>query len=127
MASEPPLPPTPPTPPETDAPERVRVVHVHHRARTVGKWAGIAVGALLALAILFVVWLNSDFGRRFVVKQINGLEMASGLKIQVGRIDGSLFGTLTIHDLTLADSKGRFFAAREAKMDWRPLAYFGNH
>jgi translocation and assembly module TamB len=124
MASEPP---PLPSAVEPEASERVRVVHVHRRARTVGKWAGIAVGALLALVILLVVWLNSDFGRRFVVKQINGLEMASGLKIRVGRIDGSLWGTLTLHDLTLADSKGRFFAASEAKMDWRPLAYFSNH
>ncbi|HEY0312439.1 MAG TPA: translocation/assembly module TamB domain-containing protein [Allosphingosinicella sp.] len=123
MAAEPP-------PPSAAAPvpqEPVRVVHVHHRARTTAKWAGITVGTLLLLVLLFVVWLNSDFGRRFVVKQINGLEMASGLKINVGRIEGSLWGTLTVHDLTLADQKGRFFAASEAKMDWRPLAYFSNH
>jgi len=125
MASEPP---PPPAAPETDpAVERTVVVRHHHRARTAAKWGGIVVGGLLALVLLLVVWINTDFGRRFVVKQINGLEMASGLKINVGRIDGSLFGTLTLHDLTLSDSKGRFFATNEAKMDWRPLAYFQNH
>src|SRR4051812_17716860 len=101
----------PPPPPPTDVPvpeEPVRVVHVHRRARTTGKWAGITVGTLLLLVLLFVVWLNSDFGWRFVVKQINGREMASGLKINVGRIDGSLWGRLPVHALTLADQKGRF-------------------
>ncbi|MFL6861829.1 MAG: translocation/assembly module TamB domain-containing protein [Allosphingosinicella sp.] len=97
------------------------------RARAAVRWTGIVFGTLLILLLLFWVWLNSDFGRRFVVKQINGLEMASGLDINVGRIDGSLFGELTLHDLTLSDPKGRFFAASEAKMDWRPLAYFSNH
>ena len=120
-------PPPPPVAPEPAPAEEVRVVHVHHYGRSAAKWSGITLATLLVLLLLFWVWLNSDFGRRFVVKQINGLEMASGLKINVGRIDGSLFGKLTIHDLTLADSKGRFFAAREAMMDWRPLAYFGNH
>jgi translocation and assembly module TamB len=124
MASEPP---PPPAVPETEPPAHVVHVHRHRRARGMAKWAGITVATLLVLVLLLFVWLNSDFGRRFVVKQINGLEMASGLKINVGKIDGSLFGTLTIHDLTLADPKGRFFAASEAKMDWRPLAYFGNH
>ncbi|MBV8687582.1 MAG: translocation/assembly module TamB domain-containing protein [Alphaproteobacteria bacterium] len=97
------------------------------RARAALKWTGIVLAGLIALLLLFWVWLNSDFGRRFVVKQINGLEMASGLNIQVGSIEGSLFGELTIRNLTLADPKGRFFAAPEAKMDWRPLAYFSNH
>jgi translocation and assembly module TamB len=50
-----------------------------------------------------------------------------GSNIHVGRIEGSLFGQLTLRDLTLSDPKGRFFAAPEAKMDWRPLAYFSNH
>jgi translocation and assembly module TamB len=111
---------------EPDAPEIV-VPRGRLRARAAVKWTGIAFGTILLLLLLFWVWLNSDFGRRFVVKQINGLEMASGLDINVDRIDGSLFGELTLHNLTLSDPKGRFFAASEATMDWRPLAYFSNH
>ena len=97
------------------------------RARAAARWTGIVLAGLVVLALLFLVWLNSDFGRRFVVKQINQMEMASGLDIRVGRIEGSLFGEMTLRDLSLADPKGRFFAASEAKMDWRPLAYFSNH
>ncbi len=61
------------------------------------------------------------------MQQINQLEMASGLDIDVGRIEGSVFGELTLHDLTLKDPKGTFFVAPEATLDWRPLAYFRNH
>lgn len=95
--------------------------------RTAAKWIGIAVLALLLLAAAFLAWLNTDAGRRFVVRQINGLEMASGLKVGIGRIDGSLFGTMTIHDLTLADPDGTFFRAPVAVADYRPFAYLGGH
>jgi translocation and assembly module TamB len=61
------------------------------------------------------------------VRQINNLEMASGLDIDIGRIEGSIYGGMVIHDLTLKDSKGIFFQAPRADLDWRPFAYFRNH
>ena len=60
--------------------------------RTVAKWAGIVLAGLLALLALLYVGLNTDPGRRYVVRQINNLEMASGLDIGIGRIEGSLYG-----------------------------------
>jgi translocation and assembly module TamB len=112
----------------TEPPAEVHVVpRGRLRARAAAKWAGIVLLSFFVLIGLLFAWLSSDYGRRFVVKQINGLEMATGLNIHVGRIEGSLFGQLTLHDLTLSDPKGRFFAAPEAKMDWRPLAYFSSH
>ncbi|HEX8063307.1 MAG TPA: translocation/assembly module TamB domain-containing protein [Allosphingosinicella sp.] len=97
------------------------------RARAAAKWTGIGLIGLVVAILLFFVWLNSSLGHRFVVKQINQLETASGLDIDVGRIEGSLFGELTLHNLTLKDPKGTFFVAPRATLDWRPLAYFRNH
>ncbi|HEY0111869.1 MAG TPA: translocation/assembly module TamB domain-containing protein [Allosphingosinicella sp.] len=96
------------------------------RARTAAKWSGIGVIGIIVLILAFFVWLNSDLGRRYVVRQINNLETASGLDIDVGRIEGSLFGELKIHDLQLKDPKGLFFYAPEATLDWRPFSYFRN-
>src|SRR3546814_1552199 len=53
--------------------------------------------------------------------------MASGLDIDIGRIEGSVYGKLMIHDLTLKDPRGTFFVAPVAEVDWRPFAYFRNH
>lgn len=107
--------------------EPLRVVRVHHRARTAGKWAGFALlGLLLLLGALFL-WVNSDPGRRYVVNQINNIEAASGLRVGVGRIEGSVFGELKLHDLTLSDPKGIFFRAPLAELDYRPLAYLRDH
>jgi translocation and assembly module TamB len=97
------------------------------RARAAAKWTGVGLIGLVVAILLFFVWLNSSLGHRFVVKQINQLETASGLDIDVGRIEGSLFGELTLHNLTLKDPKGTFFVAPRATLDWRPLAYFRNH
>ncbi|HEU0134112.1 MAG TPA: hypothetical protein VFR28_04755, partial [Allosphingosinicella sp.] len=98
-----------------------------HPLRTAAKWIGITLLVLLFLFAAFIAWLNTEAGRRFVVRQINQLEFASGLDIDIGRIEGSLFGGLTIHDLTLKDPRGTFFRAPRADLDYRPLSYFQNH
>ncbi|HEY1605305.1 MAG TPA: translocation/assembly module TamB domain-containing protein [Allosphingosinicella sp.] len=112
---------------EVEAPEPSAMPRGRRRAAAAAKWTGTGLAGIILLFGLFMLWLNSEMGRGFVARQINKLQMASGLSIHVGRIDGSLFGNLTVHDLRLSDSKGPFFTATEAKMGWRPLAYFGNH
>ncbi len=115
---------------DAPAPERETVV-VHrrrrHPLRTAAKWLGITLLILLFLFAAFIAWLNTEAGRRFVVGQINQLEMASGLDIDIGRIEGSLFGGMTIHELRLKDPRGTFFYAPTAELDYRPLSYFRNH
>jgi translocation and assembly module TamB len=96
-------------------------------ARRFAKWAAIALAAILALAVAFLVWLNTDPGRRFVVNQINAFETLSGLKVHVGRIEGSVFSRLRLVDLSLADPHGTFFRAPEADLDYRPFGYLRNH
>jgi len=95
--------------------------------RRIAKWAAIALAAVLALIVAFLVWLNTDPGRRFVVNQINAFETLSGLKVHVGRIEGSVFSRLRLVGLSLADPHGTFFRAPEAALDYRPFGYFRNH
>jgi translocation and assembly module TamB len=94
--------------------------------RRIAKWIAIVLAALLALAGAFLLWLNTDSGRAFVVRQINAIESASGLQVHVGRIEGSVFGSLRIHDLSLADPQGIFLRAPVADLDYRPLSYLGS-
>ena len=94
---------------------------------TAAKWAAIVLGVVLFLIGALFFGINTELGHRYVVRQINNLEMASGLDIDVGRIEGSIFGSLTIHDITLKDPKGVFFQAPRAELDWRPFSYFRNH
>ena len=48
--------------------------------------------ALLFLLAGLLVLLDSAPGHRFIVDQVGKFETASGLRIRIGRIDGSIFG-----------------------------------
>ncbi|MBU3078797.1 translocation/assembly module TamB domain-containing protein [Sphingomonas quercus] len=95
-------------------------------ARRILKWGGIAVGSLALLVLAVVLGLNTSPGRRFVADQINGYETQSGLKLTVGRIEGSLYGRMTLRSVALRDPRGIFLTAPAINLDWRPFAYLHN-
>jgi translocation and assembly module TamB len=65
-------------------------------------------------------------GHRFVADRIATLAPASGLRITVGRIDGSLFGKAGLKDLVLSDPNGPFLTVPDVDLDWRPYAWTVN-
>ena len=90
------------------------------------------VRGLFLAALLFViavggaaVVLDSPLGHRFVADRIAALVPKSGLRIRIGRIDGSLLGTMSLHEVVLSDAEGRFMVVPEAALNWRPLAWLG--
>jgi translocation and assembly module TamB len=87
----------------------------------------MVLAGLAALVVVLVLGLNSDVGRRFVVTQIEKLEFENGMKIDIGRLEGSLYSAMTIRDLKLRDPKGVFLSSPEVKVDWRPFSYLNNH
>lgn len=95
--------------------------------RRVARWVGIAILGLVALVALFMVGLNSDAGRRFVANQIEKYRFENGMRIGIGRLDGSLYGEMVIRDFTLSDPQGVFLRSPELRIDWRPFAYLSNH
>lgn len=94
--------------------------HSRHRAP---KWI---IGTIAALAVLLVVAfaiINSSIGKRFIVDQIAQVAPASGLRFEVGRIDGDIFGEAVLHDVVLSDPKGKFLTIPVVELDWRPLSW----
>lgn len=90
-------------------------------------WRKYLLAAILALLGMFAVGvlvLNSPIGHRFVVERIMRYAPASGLRVTIGRIEGSLYGTSTLHDVTLSDPKGAFLRVPEVELDWRPFSWF---
>jgi translocation and assembly module TamB len=100
---------------------------LHAWPLTILRWTALALVGLILLAALFLVGLNSDAGRRFVVTQIEKYEFENGMKIGIGRLDGSLYGQMIVRNFTLSDPKGVFLASPEVRIDWRPFAYLSNH
>jgi translocation and assembly module TamB len=91
------------------------------------KWIGIAILALFFLLVAIVFGINTDPGRRFVADQIANYTTASGLNIRVGRIDGSLYGRMSLKDVRVSDAKGVFATSPELGVDWRPFEFVHNH
>lgn len=87
----------------------------------------VGVLGLFALIVAVVFGIDTGPGHRFVANQIGGLKFENGMRISVGRIDGSLYGQFTLHDLSVRDPKGEFLFSPEIHIDWRPFAYLSNH
>ena len=85
------------------------------------RWTGrvaLGVGMVAAGA---VVGLDTQPGHRLVIRQIEGLRPHSGLRIEIGRIDGSLYNRTVLRDVALSAPDGRFLLVPEARLDWEPL------
>ena len=82
--------------------------------------------ALLFLVAVLLVLLDSAPGHRFIVDQIAKLETASGLRIRIGRIDGSIFGKSQLRNVRVADRNGVFLTSPDIKLDWTPGAWLYN-
>ena len=103
------------------------------RRRLRPDWPRRLLNELLALfvALLFLlagllVLLDSAPGHRFIVDQLSRMETASGLKIRIGRIDGSIFGKSQLRNVTVADGRGVFLTSPNIKLDWSPGAWLDN-
>jgi len=93
----------------------------------IARWIGAAMLGLAALVGALLLSLNTGPGRSFVAGRLSGLTFANGLRIGVGRVDGSLFGKARLVDVIAYDTKGAFLRVPAIELDWRPLAYLGGH
>lgn len=88
------------------------------------KYLLAAVLALFGVIAVGVLVLNSPIGHRFVVERIMRYAPASGLRISIGRIDGSLYGKAKLKDVVLSDPRGAFLRVPDVDLDWRPFNWF---
>lgn len=93
------------------------------RRRRWAKRIGWAIAIIFAPFLLAALFLSSPIGKRFVADQIAEVAPASGLRFQVGRIEGEIYGRAVLHDVTLLDPKGAFLTIPEVALDWRPLSW----
>ncbi|MCJ2181840.1 translocation/assembly module TamB domain-containing protein [Novosphingobium sp. 1949] len=108
---------------------------VEPRARTIGqrvrsrllKTIVAAVLGIVVLGAALIFGIDTGPGHRFVAEQIAALSFENGMRIRVGRIEGSLYGKMSLHDLSVYDTKGEFLFAPEIDVDWRPFAYLEKH
>ncbi len=91
--------------------------------------AKFVTGAVIGLALAFaalIAFLDTSAGHRFIVDRIAAMTPKSGLRVRIGRIDGSIWGRTQLKDVRLYDPEGLFAESSEIGMDWRPVDFLWN-
>lgn len=116
-----------PVPPAEAQPEPEQETRVRRRGlRTWQRWIIALIAAVVGLIAIGLIVLESPIGHRFVVDRIARYAPASGLRVEVGRIEGSLMGAATLRDVRFSDPKGMFLRVPVVELDWRPLHWFSS-
>ena len=93
------------------------------RGRIWGKRIGWVLAILLAPILLAGAFFASPIGKRFIADQIAAVAPASGLRFEVGRIEGDVFSRAVLYDVVAKDPQGTFLTAPQVTLDWRPLVW----
>ncbi|MEO0464221.1 MAG: translocation/assembly module TamB domain-containing protein [Pseudomonadota bacterium] len=99
-----------------EAPER-------KRKRRWAKRLGWAIAIVFVPIMLAFAFIASPIGKRFIADQIAQVAPASGMRFEVGRIEGDVLNEARLYDVTVLDPQGAFLTIPEATLDWRPLAW----
>jgi translocation and assembly module TamB len=86
-------------------------------------WVAGGLATLFLLGALLVFGINTRPGKQFLLGQLGAFTTKSGLNYRAGRIEGSIYGRMTVHDLEIRDLKGVFATAPAVIVDWTPAAY----
>lgn len=113
--------------PEAEAPDSEQPGSPTSRGWRLARIAGTSVLGLVAMVAAALGLLDTGPGKRLVADQIAALTFENGMKIEVGRIEGSLYGEMILRDLSVRDPKGEFLYSPQMKVDWRPFAYLRSH
>lgn len=88
------------------------------------RWLLALLLPIVAMIGIGLAVLESPIGHRFVVDRIARYAPASGLRVAVGRFEGSLFGGAVLRDVRFSDPRGLFMRVPVVELDWRPWHWF---
>src|SRR6185369_17168390 len=84
-----------------------------HWARRLLTEFAVLLLVLAALAVGGLILLDTAPGHRFIVDRISQVETATGLRIRVARIEGSIYGEAKLKGVTVSDPEGVFLTSPE--------------
>ena len=113
-------------PPSEAGSAPVLMVKRRHWARRLLIELAVLLLVLMALALGGLVLLDTAPGHRFIVDRIGQVETATGLRIRVARIEGSIYGVAKLKGVSVSDPQGVFLTSPEIAVDWAPGAWLYN-
>ena len=107
--------------------EPAAAVQPRARPAYLGRKYGLGLPlALLLLLGLLLLGLDSAIGHRMLADWLESGESDIGLGLSIGRIDGSIYGTAQLEDVSLRDPQGIFLRVPVVELEWHPLAWLDN-
>jgi len=103
-----------------------RLVLPRHWAKRLATELLVLLLVFLALAVGGLILLDTAPGHRFIVDRIGQVETATGLRIRVARIEGSIYGEARLKGVAISDPQGVFLTSPEILVDWAPGAWLYN-
>jgi translocation and assembly module TamB len=97
----------------------------HWTRRLLNEFLALLLVLLVLLAGALVL-LDTAPGHRFIVDRIGQIETATGLRIRVARIEGSIYGEAHLKGVAVSDPQGVFLTSPEITLDWAPGAWLYN-
>lgn len=107
-----------------DAPAPVPPPLPPRRGRMWAKYLlGLPLGFLAALAAAVLV-LDSSIGHRLLADILAQITFDNGLRVEIARIDGSIYGNARMSGVVLRDPRGVFLRVPQVELNWRPLDWW---
>nr|MBA3668328.1 translocation/assembly module TamB [Sphingomonas sp.] len=107
-------------------PQRIIVSRRRHWSRRLLNELTVLLLVLLGIGVGGLILLDTAPGHRFIVDRLSQIETATGLKIRVARIEGSIFGAVKLKGVAVSDPQGVFLTSPEIHVDWAPGAWLYN-
>jgi translocation and assembly module TamB len=92
---------------------------------------GVVIKYLLGLPLGFVasllaavLVLDSPIGHRVLADLLAQITFDNGLRIEIARIEGSIYGDTRLSGVVLRDPHGVFLRVPQVELDWRPLDWW---
>ena len=82
----------------------------------------LVAGAMLMLVAVGLL-LDTDLGHRVLLDRIAAMTPNSGLRIRIGRIEGSIWGKTELRDVRLYDPQGLWAESPRMTLDWQPTSW----
>ena len=111
-APDPAAAPSPPSKPPRRGPK------AHHYAAAVMSFIAFVALGLMAVARFGVL---TDWGRGFVVRKLDGLDLGSLGKLRVSGLKGDLWTDFDLQRLAIEDAQGPWIEISNLQVDWSPL------
>lgn len=114
---------------DQEQPQQEELQSEPQRARGGLGWRKYALGLPLGIvgaAAALLVGLDTPIGHRLIADIIAANELDNGLRVSIGRIEGSIYGRARLSGIVLRDTHGIFLRAGEGVFDWRPINWFSS-